>query len=193
MKLKNVILVGTILLLIISNSQAQTEQNFAKENTWEVGGSLSYTYTEYVSNGKAHDDGVNIFKLSTYVGYFAIDGFEIGIIPAIELIDYSGNSTSNSFAIYAAPSYNFYIGSLAYPYVQGAFGYNRISYGGNSSTYSGIAWALEGGMKINIAGNSLLKVGFDYGQKTLNKSNSTGDRNGYNTFSFVAGFNVFFD
>ncbi len=186
-----VLLIVVIFLLISSNSHAQNTQNFAKQNTWEIGGSISLSYTQKVSNGNANDNGLNIFKLYPYVGYFVTDGFEIGIIPAIELESGQG-ITSNSFAIYAAPSYNFYTKSLAYPYVQGAFGYNRISYGGNSSTYSGIAWALEGGMKINIAGNSLLKIGLDYGQKTLNGSDSSDDRDGVNTLSFVAGFNVFF-
>ena len=188
-----VLLIIVIFLLISSNSPAQTKQNFAKQNTWEVGGSVSFSYTQYVSNGKANDKGLNIFKLYPYVGYFVTDGFEIGIIPAIELESYGGGATSNSFAIYVAPSYNFYTKSLAYPYVQGAFGYNDVSSGGSSTSASGIAWALEGGVKINIAGSSLLKIGLDYSQKTLNKSNSTGGRSGYNSISFVAGFNVFFN
>ncbi len=187
-----VLLIVVIFLLISSNSPAQTTQNFAKQNTWEVGGSVSFTYIQNVSNGNTSSNGVNIFKIYPYVGYFVTDGFEIGLIPAIELVG-SGGSTSNSFAIYAAPSYNFFIKSLAYPYVQGAFGFNSISYSGSSSSQSGIAWAIEGGVKINVGGNSLLKVGFDYGQKTLNKSGSSSGRSGLNTFSLVAGFNVFFN
>jgi hypothetical protein len=187
---KNVLLFGAITLFITSSSYAQTKQNFAKESTWELGGSASFSYTQTVSNGNTNSNGINIFKLYPYVGYFVTDGFEIGIIPAVEIISYGGGSTSYSFAIYAAPSYNFYTKSLAYPYVQGAFGFNSISYGSSSSGSSGIAWALEGGVKINIAGNSLLKLGFDYGQKTLNKSGAS-SRSGYNSFSFVAGFNVF--
>lgn len=193
MKQIKVLLIFVILLLIATSSNAQTKQKFAKENTWEVGGSVSFTYTQYVSNGNTSSNGVNIFKLYPYVGYFVTDGFEIGIIPAVELISYGGGTTSNSFAIYAAPSYNFFTKSLAYPYIQGAFGYNSVSYGGSSSSQSGIAWAIEGGVKINVGGNSLLKVGFDYGQKTLNKSGSSSGRSGLNTFSFVAGFNVFFN
>jgi len=193
MRKVNVFLVLLLFLLISINVYSQAAHNFAKQNTWEIGGSVSFSYSENVSNGKSNDNGLNVFKLYPYVGYFVTDGFEIGIMPAIELRNYSGGTTSNSFAIYAAPSYNFYTKSLAYPYIQGAFGYNRISYGGNSSTYSGIAWTLEGGMKINIAGNSLLKIGLDYGQKTLNGNNSSGDRDGVNTLSFVAGFNVFLE
>jgi hypothetical protein len=187
-----VLLIVVIFLLISSNSHAQTTQNFAKQNTWEVGGSVSFSYTENVSNGITSDNGRNVFKLYPYVGYFIIDGLEIGIIPAIELISYGGSTSSNSFAIYVAPSYNFYTKSIAYPYVQGAFGYNDVSSGGSSTSASGIAWALEGGVKINIAGSSLLKIGLDYSQKTLNGSHSSDDRDGVNTLSFVAGFNVFF-
>lgn len=191
MKSINVFFVVVISLLIASSSSAQTKQNFAKANTWEVGGSLSYSYIQNVSNGRT-DDGYNYIKIFPYAGYFVTDGFEIGVIPALELIS-SGGSTATNFAIYAAPSYNFFTKSNAYPYIQGAFGFNSVSYGGSSSSRSGIAWAIEGGVKINVSGNSLLKVGFDYEQKTLNKSNSTGDRSGLNTFSFVAGFNVFFN
>lgn len=193
MKKVNVLLALLLFLLISINVYSQAAHNFAKQNTWEIGGSVSFSYSENVSNGKSNDKGSNVFKLYPYVGYFVTDGFEIGIMPAIELRSYGGSTSSNSFAIYVAPSYNFYTKSLAYPYVQGAFGYNEVSSGGSSTSASGIAWALEGGVKINIAGSSLLKIGLDYSQKTLNKSNSTGGRNGYNSISFVAGFNVFLD
>lgn len=187
---RNVLLFGAITLFIASSSYTQTKQNFAKESTWELGGSASFSYIQTVSNGNTDSDGINTFKLYPYAGYFVTDGFEIGIIPALEIISHGGRSTTYSFAIYAAPSYNFYTKSLAYPYVQGAFGYNSLSYGSSSSSYSGIAWAIEGGVKLNIAGNSLLKFGFDYSQKTLNKSGES-SRKGYNSFSFVTGFNVF--
>jgi hypothetical protein len=178
-----------LLVLTVSDLSSQTKQNFAKKNTWEVGGSISYSNVTAVNNGET-GDAVNTFTFEPYGGYFVVDGFEIGLIPAVQYISYDDDNYT-SFAIYLAPAYNFYTKSMVYPYIQGAIGYNSIS-GSGMDTRTGVAWDLEGGLKLNVYGNSLLKIGLDYGQQTLNTSSDTGDRDGFNSFRFVAGFNVFF-
>lgn len=191
--MKKLIVLSLLVLLVltVSDVTSQTKQNYAKKETWEVGGSFGYSSVTSVNNGKTDDNAITTVKFAPYGGYFVIDGFEIGLIPSVEYLSY-GDDNMTIFAIYAAPAYNFYTGSIAYPYLQGAIGYNSISGSGGISTRSGLAWGIEGGIKLNITGNSLLKIGLDYNQKTLNTSSSTGNRSGTNAFSFVAGFNVFF-
>ena len=191
--MKKLIVLSLLVLLVltVSDVTSQTKQNYAKKETWEVGGSFSYSNVTSVYNGKTDDHAMTTVKFAPYGGYFVTDGFELGLIPSVEYLSY-GDDNMTTFAIYAAPAYNFYTGSIAYPYLQGAIGYNSISGSGGMLTRSGLAWDIEGGVKLNITGNTLLKLGLDYNQKTLNTSSSTGDRSGTNAFNFVVGFNVFF-
>ena len=179
-----------LLPLIVSDLSSQVKQNFAKRNTWETGGSISYSNLSPVFDGESHD-GIGTFTFAPYGGYFITDGFEIGLIPSVEYITYNDDDAT-TFSVYLAPAYNFYTKSIVYPYLQGAIGYNSVA-GSGFETRSGVAWKLEGGVKINAFGNSLLKLGIDYGQQTLETSSSTGDRDGYNSVNVVLGFNVFFN
>ena len=189
--MKKLIVLSLLVLLVltVSDVTSQTKQNYAKKETWEVGGSISWFNVTPVSKAKT-DDAINIVLFAPYGGYFVTDGFEIGIKPTVGYISVDKDNMT-AFAIYLSPAYNFYTESIAYPYLQGSIGYNSLA-GSDMITSSGIAWDLEGGVKINVFGNSLLKLGLNYGQQTLETSSHTGDRNGFNTFSFTAGFNVFF-
>ena len=185
---KNIFFVVLISLFFI-NAHSQTKNRFAKEQTWELGGSVGFSSITEVYNGNTHTAITNI-SLHPYIGYFFMDGFEVGLIPGM---DYYSQSSFNytTFVIYLEPAYNFNTNSIAYPYIQGGIGYNSIS-GGGIRSVSGFAWDIEGGVKLNLFGNSLLKFSFDYNQKTQNPENYDGLRNGLNTFNFVVGFNVFF-
>jgi hypothetical protein len=183
------VFLAVLMVISVSNLFSQTKSYFAKKNTWEAGGSFSLTSVKYVSNSNT-GDAFTTLDIMPYGGYFITDGFELGLIPEIEYMTIS-NSNSTNFTFYVAPSYNFYTESPAYPYLQGAVGYNSQT-GSGMTSRSGLAWKLEGGMKLNLLGNSLLKLGLGYEQKNIESSNSTGSRSGTNTISFVAGFGVFF-
>jgi hypothetical protein len=197
--MKKLIIILLLLLTVLTaeNLSAQTKNKFALKNTWEVGGSFGFSSINFVTNGKTSNETITFIGLSSYGGYFIEDGFELGIIPSVGYLKYDDEDLT-IFEFSIAPAYNFHTESSAYPYVQGAIGYNSLSYtyksyfGDTKETNSGLVWKLEGGVKINIFGNSLLKLAAAYDQRTLNPDNYTGDRNGLNTFSFVAGFNVFF-
>jgi len=188
---KNILLflVVVIIFLFFNNAYSQTKKEFAKEHTVELGGSIGFSSITPVENGRTYESMTSI-SFHPYVGYFFTDGFEVGLIPGIDDMSMGGDHYT-TFVIYLAPAYNFKTQSIAYPYVQAGIGYNSVSYF-SSKTYSGFAWQIEGGVKLNLFGNSLLKFSFEYNQKTQNSENHTGDRNGYNIFNFVVGFNVFF-
>jgi hypothetical protein len=179
-----------VFLLVLSNLlHSQSKQNFAFKENWEISGSMSITSTSYVSNGNS-GDAVTVVSFSPFLGYFPANGFEVGVIPEVSLTAVSGYS-SKDITLYLAPSYNFYTESAAYPYIQGCIGYGSIS-GTGSSSRSGVAWKLEAGTKVNLFGNSLLKLGLSYCQKNYNQSSSfsTG-RSGLNIISFNMGFGIF--
>ena len=185
---KNIFFVVLISLFFI-NAHSQSKNKFAKEQIWELGGSVGFSSITEVDNGNSGTAMTNI-SFHPYAGYFFLDGFEVGLITGIDFIKQGGWDNS-TFVIYLAPAYNFNTNSNAYPYIQGGIGYNQVSYS-NYRSYSGLAWDLEAGVKLNLFGNSLLKFSFDYNQKTQNPENYDGKRNGINTFNFIVGFNIFF-
>lgn len=187
------------IMLAITNLPAQVNTELAKKNTFEISGAVSYLSADYITNGENESTQTSI-EFAPYGGYFITDGLELGIIPTIEYEKYGnqfGSSSITNFTIYVAPSYNFFTGSIAYPYIQAAIGYNSQSYHTSNvsiqePTISGLAWKVEGGVKINAFENSLIKLALDYGQKTLESSSHSGKRNGLNSVNFVAGLGIFF-
>jgi len=189
--MKKIFFPALLVFLLVSSGilLPQSKHNFANKENWEISGSMGITSTSYVSNGNA-GDAVTVVSFSPYVGYFPANGFEVGVIPEVSLTAVSGYS-SKDITLFLAPSYNFYTESTAYPYIQGCIGFGGIS-GTNSSSRSGVAWKLEAGTKVNLFGNSLLKLGLSYCQKNYSQNNSyyTG-RSGVNIISFNMGFGIF--
>ncbi len=177
-----VLLYSLLLFFPYNKSFSQSEENFAKSNTWELGGSLSYSHTfAESSNGK----DANYVKIAPYIGYFAAEGFEIGFIPAIEYFSYGSSSTTFS-TMFLTASYNFYTKSIAYPYIQAGGGVSGNSGSGSSS--SGISWSIEGGVKLHILRNAVIKVGLDYTKRDKNALSSL--YSGPKSLNLTAGFNV---
>lgn len=183
-KIKVIVSVIFIFLVILSGtSSAQRYGGFASPGVVELGGNISFTSTTGVAAGET--GGTNsLFSFSPYVGYFFTDGFELGFNP-FEI--QSGNGYS-SVLILVAPSYNFRTASVAYPFIEALLGYASVSDG---SSRSGFSWGLRGGVKLALGGNSLLNLGLQYLQVTLDPSGAT-SRYGYNQFAFSAGFTVWF-
>lgn len=185
--MKKVLLFIFAAVVLISTSSFSQNNKFAKENQWELGGTISFTSITPVTGGET-GKSTSIFRLAPSVGYFVIDGYEMGLMIDITSYSYGGSSNSD-YSLYFTPSYNFKTNSISYPYVQGLIGYSGISYASGSGA-SGLAWGIEGGVKLNVVGNGLAKIGVNYGQRTLNNSGAS-SRSGYNSVSIVLGLGLF--
>ena len=161
---------------------------FAKNNQWELGGTISFTSTTPVMSGIT-GESYSIFKLAPSAGYFVADCIELGVMVDLTSYKYSGSTSYTDYTLYFTPSYNFRTNSIAYPYVQGQIGYTGLSVSSDANR-SGLAWGIEGGVKINVVGNGLVKAGINYNQRTLTPSGAT-SRYGYNTVSVVLGLGLF--
>lgn len=176
------------LAFLLTGVCAIYAQDFSKKDIWEIGGTISYTSQTAVNNDETAGNSLNTFMLHVPVYYFVIDGLEVGLVPGYDNSSYADNSSS-LFALLAGIAYNFNTQSNAYPYVEGRFGYNSLT---NGNTRSGVLWSLNGGAKVQVGGNALIRIGLFYQQRTLNTSDNQGGRDGYNTWGIDAGFAVFF-
>jgi hypothetical protein len=167
-------------------------QNFATKGTIEVGGSLGFSSTTYVSDGQSSTNSLSTVKLEPYIGYFVVNSFELGFIPSFTSQNYGDNSVS-SFGIYFAPAWNFNLKSNLFPFLEGRIGYNTSTSddGTGKSTYSGLAWGLRGGVKVKVGNSALVNLALSYDQITKNPKDWSGDRNGTNVFGINAGFTIF--
>jgi hypothetical protein len=179
-----------VLLMILAVSSVSFSQSkFSKKGQVEVSGSFSYLNVTEVYDGNTSSGSMSYIFFLPSVQYFVYDGIEIG--GAVELMNISPSNGDGmtDYTLYLIPAYNFKTNSEFYPYVQGQIGYTATS--SNGTTYSGLAWALETGVKVNFLGNGLVKFGFNYKQLTKNRSSSNG-RNGSNIFSAALGIGLFF-
>lgn len=188
--MKKVLLFVFAVLVLFSNSSFSQNNKFAKKEQWEIGGTISFTSMTNVNNGNT-GDSYSVFRLAPSVGYFVVDCVELGALVDFNSYKYGGSSSYHDYSLYFAPAYNFRTNSISYPYVQGLIGFTGLSGGSSSdSDLSGLAWGVEGGVKLNVVGYGLAKIGINYNQRTLNRSTST-SRNGYNTVSIVLGVGIF--
>ncbi|MDD5360867.1 MAG: hypothetical protein PHN88_01950 [Ignavibacteria bacterium] len=178
-----------LLMILTVTSFSFSQSRFTKKGQLEVSGSLSYSNVTDVTGGKASSGSMSYLFILPSVQYFAANGFEIG--GAVELMSISPSSGDGitDYTFYLIPTYNFKTNSEFFPYVQGQIGYTATS--SNNTTISGLAWALETGVKMNFMGNGLIKFGFNYKQLTKNNDNSS-SRNGMNIFSAAVGIGLFF-
>jgi hypothetical protein len=184
-----------ITLIVLLLSFSLNAQNFAKKGVIELGGSAGFSSITSVFNGESAENSTSVFMIEPYVGYFIMNGLELGLIPSFSTYSH-GDASQTDFGIYFAPAYNFDLKSSLYPFIEGRIGYNTSSYDdGNSETEDassgGLAWGLRGGVKVQLGNSALLNFALAYNQITMNPENWDGDRNGYNSFDVMAGFTVF--
>jgi hypothetical protein len=188
-------LIALFIVIFCASSftlNAQTIKKFALQKVWEVGGSVGFISTTRVDDGNT-GSATTAINFQPFGGYFITKSLELGIMPSVTYEKPPSPGSDNiDYTLYFAPAYNFIIQkSVVYPYIMGLIGYTV--YNGGGITRSGIAFGGEGGVKINAYGNSLIKLGIQYEQRTLNPSdNPDGNRNGLNNIKFEAGFSVFF-
>lgn len=188
MKKYHAILISLTILSYSPESYGQSKLSFASKGVWELGGSIFYSWSSPVNN-RVVSDAVGLFQMQPTAGYFVYKGIEIGVQPTITITSASGSSFTQ-MGLYLAPSYNFAIKGILYPNVKVLIGYTSQS-GTDVVSSSGFSWGVEGGVKMNLLGNSLLLVSIQYRQDTYNSAGAT-SRSGFNVLTFGAGWNVFF-
>ena len=183
----SVALVVLSMLLVPANAQAS---DFAKKGQVEAGGTISFTSMTPVFGG-ATGSASSVFSIQPYVGYFLMDGFELGLRPEISILSPSSGSSVTDLTIFLAPAYNFKLqNSTVTPFIEGLVGFTSISGGGGTSA-SGFSWGVHGGIKVAVTGNGLLNVALGYEQLTYTPS-GVSERVGQNDFGVAVGFTVFF-
>lgn len=187
--MKKVIFLSLMFALIISlNANAQLIDKFAQKKQVEIAGSFGFASYTPVVNGETGDATTQIM-FEPSVGYFITKGFEVKAGIGINYIKPSGGDGTTTYAFLVGPEYNFHTKSQFYPYLGGQIGYNGISNTGDG--LKGIIWNVGGGVKANLLGNSLLKLGILYTQQTLNPK-TFDKRNGMNSISATIGIGMFF-
>ena len=171
----------SVMCLAILFAQLAPAQSFTQKGTIELGGDISFSSQKE----SEADASLTTLSFNPYVGVMVSDGFELGFRPQIMTVSYSGSSLS-SLGLYLTPAYNFKTSSKAIPYLEFIIGYNSIDNDGDS--YGGLGTGADGGLKINIAGNSLLLIKLEYLHQSYEMD---GDSYSINTLSFGFGFRVF--
>ncbi|MEW6510680.1 MAG: hypothetical protein AB1428_06930 [Bacteroidota bacterium] len=169
----------------------EQRRHFTSRGSVELGGSISFQATQPVANDRTSDVIYDLTVLP-YVGYFILDGFELGVNPAGLVLTSAGSTTITSLRILAAPSYNFRTSTIATPFVEGLAGLTTMTTsvsGGGTSTASGFTWGGRAGVKVGVVERGLLNLGIQYLRITVNPSGAPG-RNGSNDFSVTAGWTV---
>ncbi|MGB5875330.1 MAG: hypothetical protein WBG80_01345 [Bacteroidota bacterium] len=172
-------------------SSPKPRDGFASAGIWELGGSATFSRNTPVVGGNTGDA---VYKLSAipYVGYFLMDGLELGVNPLGVALTSGGDTTTTELRFLFAPSYNFDLGGRAYPFVEGLAGYTAAitDYpGGGRSTRSGFSWGGRLGVKFPVTARGLLNVGVQYLVITLDPKGES-SRNGVDELSISLGFAV---
>lgn len=200
--MKSIFLVMTILLMITIPSSSQTikpKSIYAKQKTFEIGGDIFLTSTEYKSEASypmytSSDETVLYFAVNVSAGVFVINGLKLGVEPVIAFQSYD-NGNQTSLKLYFTPEYIFDLKTNVYPFIGGSVGYTSTSFSNsyNSSTESGFSWGAKGGLKVNAFGNSLINLGISYYSEAYNYNNTYGEvKRQNNILGFKGGLSLFF-
>lgn len=151
-----------------------SSKDFASPGCVELGGSISFT-DQNIGNQSS-----TVFLFSPYIGWFPVQGFELGFDP----FSYTSvGSGANSLLVLFAPAYNFQTGSNIYPFIEGDIGMNYEGFGGSSE--SGLTAGVRAGIKIEIVKHAILDVSLQY----LSSSQGSGGQSSGNLV-VGAGFTV---
>jgi len=170
-------------------------QGFAKKTQLELGGSASYTNTTVVTDGNNAQYSSGYLSFAPYIGYFIIDGLELGFNPfGYDIVSPASDDDAETYlSIMFAPSYNFQIKEDIYPFVEGQIGYTRHGYRNRAlkkdESESGLSYGFRGGVKILLGKHAIVQVGLSYKWLTFNKDGAS-DRSGFNILAANAGFSI---
>ncbi len=200
--MKSTPLVIIVLLMIAITSSSQTikpKSIYAKQKTFEIGGEIFLTSTEYKSEASypmyySSNETVLYFAVNASAGVFVINGLKLGVEPVIAFQSYD-NGNQTSLKLYFTPEYIFDLKTNVYPFIGGSVGYTSTSYSNsyNSSTESGFSWGAKGGLKVNAFGNALINLGISYYSEVYNYNNTYGEvKRQNNIIGLKAGISLFF-
>jgi len=188
------ILIGWIVAILAAPATGQ-EKYYGKMGTVEIAGGISFSSITPVSNGH-RGDATTLFSLGPEIGYFVVDGFEIGfnpgisLLPGVSVITPSEGDGTTVLQLFAYPAYNLHIeGSQVTPFLQVPFGYTSMSSG--SITQSGFSWGIKGGIKLVAASHLLLTFYGQYYSLAFTPEQAN-ERSGFNFLSFGIGVGGFF-
>jgi hypothetical protein len=165
-------------------------KRFAVAGIWELGGSATFQRSVPVVNG-VEGDAVYTLSALPYVGWFVIDGLELGVNPLGVSMTKTEQSTVVDLRFLFAPSWNFRMNGEWYPFAEGLVGYTaRITSGDTGDTTDdGVTYGGRVGVKFRVAQQGLLTVGVQYLAVTLDPSNAQ-NRHGSNDIAASVGFSV---
>ena len=189
-----VIAVMFIACLLAFPASAQ-DKYFGKQGTTEIAGGISFASFTPVDNGKT-GEATTLFSLGPEIGYFVVDGLEIGfnpgvsLLPGLSVVTPSTGDATTVLQLFAYPAYNFHLeGSQVNPFLEVPFGYTSMSSGNNSQ--SGFSWGVKGGFKVVATGHLLITFYGQYLSLSFTPKNAT-ERSGFNFLSFGVGVGGFF-
>ena len=190
----------SILCVVALLSSAAFAQEFAKKGAVEIGGNVGFSSITTIIDGQSDPNATTLFQISPTIGYFAIDGLELGINP-LEFTNVmgqtSGLTTTGDSAFsqtwvgfWVFGAYHFSTGGTTFPYLQALVGYTSESSTGKSSV-SGLSYGFAGGAKFKLTDGLLLNAGISYKFYTYNQSEAT-SRSGLNVLTVGVGIGGFF-
>lgn len=204
----------TILFILISFmlvTQLSAQKKYAKSGVVELGGSISYNGFTMVQNGETAEESQSVFSIMPYLGYFVGDGFELGFMPGVNIINLGdGVGTVTNLMLFLAPSYNFNMNSNVYPYIEGLVGYSSLSLsldsdptgqvGSGDLDAGGLSYGGRAGVKIGIGKTGLLQLGVSYTMLNFTPKEDADrgipeqdKRTGLNWLAITAGFTVYIE
>jgi hypothetical protein len=192
---KFTLLVTLLGLALATHASRAQEPFFARAGTVEISGSISFSSLTPVSNGET-SDATTLLSLGPEIGYFPIEGLEIGfnpgmaLLPGVSVVTPAQGDGTTILQLFAFGGYNYHArGSQAIPFIQIPFGYTSLSSG--NITQSGFSWGVKGGIKTVPAGHLLLTVYGEYLLLSFTPENAT-ERSGFNFLSFGVSVGGFF-
>jgi len=179
------------LTLMVEPAGAQEQhRHFTLRGNVELGGSLSFLASQPVVNDQ-NKKTIYTVSVIPFVGYFVIDGLELGLNPAALTVNTNGDLTTTQLRVLFAPSYNFRTPSVATPFVEGLAGITLVNINASeaSSTLKGFTWGGRAGIKVALVERGLLNIGVQYLRVTTNPEGAT-TRSGANEFAVNVGWTV---
>jgi opacity protein-like surface antigen len=178
----------SILVLTLLFGSLAFSQDFGKQGVLEFGGTAGFMSLTPVVNGET-GDATSTIMFEPTVGYFIIDGLEVGLNPlSISSTSPPEGDALTTIGIWAFGGYHFNTMSKIHPYIEGLIGYTSMSAGGES--HGGFAFGAGAGVKFELAGGLLLNAGLDYRFYTYD-FDQTDKRDGVNALSVAVGLSGF--
>jgi hypothetical protein len=188
------LLAALVALLVVAAlaapATALSSEKYGSKGEVELGGMLNFSSNTRVAAG-ATGDASTTYTLTPFIGYFFVDGFEVGLNLQLNSTTFKGN-TSSDYTVLLSPAWNFRIqNSNVTPAVAFLIGYGSTTTTGGA-TSNGLSVGGRATAKIQVVSNANLHVGIEYLMNTRDPSGYSGSRDGNNILGIDVGFNIFF-